>query len=211
MNKILKAAQFAAEAHEGQVRKYTNEPYVRHPARVAGLVSLIPWATEDMICAAYLHDTIEDCDVSYHDDLVPQFGKSVADLVDHLTDAFDKETHPELNRKARKALELDRIVLIPVEAKAVKLADIIDNLNGTDPTDKFALVFVEEKRTLLDRFMADLPDEEIAKLTSLMTEAWKIGNKLFEDANAALDRRKAEKAAKAQELSTSRHPSPPAS
>ena len=102
MNKILKAAEFATEAHEGQVRKYVNEPYVRHPARVAARVSLLPWATEEMVCAAYLHDTIEDCDVSYHDDLVPQFGKAVADLVDELTDAFTPETHPALNRKTRK-------------------------------------------------------------------------------------------------------------
>ena len=64
MNVIIKAAQFARKAHGGQKRKFSNEPYIHHPARVAARAMLLPETTEALVCAAWLHDVVEDCGVS---------------------------------------------------------------------------------------------------------------------------------------------------
>jgi len=57
----LKAKAFATKCHEDikQVRKYTGEPYINHPAAVVEIVRSVPH-TEAMLCAAWLHDTVED-------------------------------------------------------------------------------------------------------------------------------------------------------
>ena len=75
---IEKAIQFATEAHEGQIRKYTGEPYIVHPLAVMETVSTVEH-TDEMLMAAVLHDTVEDCDVTL-DDIVSHFGPIVADL-----------------------------------------------------------------------------------------------------------------------------------
>ena len=55
---VTKAALFAEKAHRGQLRKYTGEPYIVHPAEVAKIVSTLPEATDALICVAWLHDVI---------------------------------------------------------------------------------------------------------------------------------------------------------
>ena len=60
MSKVDDAMVFAAKAHEGQFRKGTRRPYIVHPIEVADIVSGMT-KDEDVICAAVLHDTIEDC------------------------------------------------------------------------------------------------------------------------------------------------------
>lgn len=149
---ILRAARFATAAHEGQLRKYVNEPYIYHPARVAARVSLLSWATPVMVAAAYLHDTIEDTGVTF-EELSQAFGEDVALLVNELTDQFPKgfigNLGLPLNRAARKELEAQRLGNASFAAQAIKLADIADNLIGQDPHDKFAPVFLAEKQRLL--------------------------------------------------------------
>jgi (p)ppGpp synthase/HD superfamily hydrolase len=65
MNLIIKAADLANIAHEGQKRKYNGRPYIEHLMRVAGRVTLLSDSTEEEIAAAWLHDVIEDCDEKY--------------------------------------------------------------------------------------------------------------------------------------------------
>jgi GTP pyrophosphokinase len=62
-NLILDAARFATQAHRGQVR-YDGEAYINHPMRVAGMVTIIMPTNEVMVAAGWLHDVVEDCDVS---------------------------------------------------------------------------------------------------------------------------------------------------
>ena len=57
---INDAMAFAARAHEGQFRKGTRRPYIVHPREVAEIVSTMT-DDEEIISAALLHDTIEDC------------------------------------------------------------------------------------------------------------------------------------------------------
>ncbi|MFD1079593.1 HD domain-containing protein, partial [Longispora fulva] len=60
------ALEFARNAHASQLRKYTGESYIEHPIRVATMVKTVPHTTE-MVCAAYLHDVVEDTPVSLED------------------------------------------------------------------------------------------------------------------------------------------------
>lgn len=143
------ALEFARKAHEGQQRKYTNEPYIEHPKRVAGIVRTVPHS-EEMICAAYLHDVVEDTPVS-HEDIEKRFGKKVAKLVHELTDEFMKENYPGLNRKERKKRETKRQAEISPEAKTIKLADVIDNTRDIIKNDKdFARRYIPEMEALVE-------------------------------------------------------------
>jgi len=85
-NLVQKAIEYATKAHEDQYRD-DGQPYIVHPARVAGLVSLCG-ADDTVIAAAWLHDTIEDTETTY-DDLVAEFGQEVADLVNEVTHEGD--------------------------------------------------------------------------------------------------------------------------
>src|SRR5690554_5996823 len=100
------ALEFARKAHAEQFRKYSNEPYIVHPIRVAELVKTVSHS-HDMVCAAYLHDVVEDTPVSI-DEIHAEFGQGIGDLVDELTDEFLKINYPHLNRSSRKQREVER-------------------------------------------------------------------------------------------------------
>lgn len=132
MNKILVAKEFARKAHVGQFRKYTGEPYIVHPFRVAAKVLSLPEATEDMVAAAYLHDVIEDCGVTAQQ-LADSFGPRVADYVVGLT-SFSKQCQSKANRAERKKMDLDYLRRQPNEVHIIKMCDRIDNLRDMRET-----------------------------------------------------------------------------
>lgn len=151
--RIEAAKQFSHEAHDsiGQVRKYSGQPYWTHTDKVAGIVASVG-GTEDMIIAAHLHDVVEDVNKGDYtlEGIRARFGDNVARLVGMLTDVFTKESFPSLNRKARKELERARIAETTVEAKTIKLADLLDNTASITEHDKdFAVVYLREKLELL--------------------------------------------------------------
>lgn len=140
-----RAMRFAFGAHEGQRRKYTDAPYITHPAAVAELVRGVPH-TEPMLAAAWLHDVVEDCGVTLVR-IESSFGSHVADLVSQLTDVSKPS---DGNRAKRKAKDLEHIRHAAPAAKTVKLADVINNSHNILPYDPdFAKVYLEEKRRLL--------------------------------------------------------------
>ena len=148
MNNVEKARVFATAAHAavGQVRKYTFEPYIVHPAEVVSIVATVPH-TNEMLAAAWLHDTVEDTGVSIVDIQV-EFGNEVASLVGWLTDVSKPE---DGNRDVRKAIDREHIAMAYADAQTVKLADLIANSRSIlahDPA--FAKVYLEEKRMLLE-------------------------------------------------------------
>ena len=79
---VRNAFEFAAEAHSGQMRK-SGEPYITHPVGVADIVASLK-LDELSLCAALLHDTVEDTDVTL-EDIETRFGAEVAALVDGVT------------------------------------------------------------------------------------------------------------------------------
>jgi (p)ppGpp synthase/HD superfamily hydrolase len=148
MNNVERARVFATAAHAAvkQVRKYTFEPYIVHPTEVAGIVASVPH-TNEMLAAAWLHDTVEDTGVSIVD-IHAEFGHEVAELVGWLTDVSTPEHG---NRAVRKALDRDHIACAPAAAQTVKLADLIANSSSIMAHDPaFARVYLAEKRMLLE-------------------------------------------------------------
>lgn len=127
-------------------RKYTNEPYILHLAAVAETVRSVPH-TEEMLCAAWLHDTVEDTPCTL-DEIENLFGAKIASLVEALTDVSKPE---DGNRKARKALDRAHTAKASPEAQTIKLADLIDNTSSIVQHDPdFAKVYMKEKELLLE-------------------------------------------------------------
>lgn len=87
------SATFARKAHEGQTRKFTGAPYYTHVERVAALVRKRTDRPE-LIAAAYLHDTMEDCGVTY-ETLAQHFGHAVANIVHALTNDDARKSNRE--------------------------------------------------------------------------------------------------------------------
>ena len=146
MSYETKARKFAERYHSGQTRKYTGEPYINHPEAVAELVRSVSHA-EEMIAAAWLHDTVEDTDATL-EDINCHFGYKVAALVEMLTDVSKPS---DGNREARKAIDCGHTAKASSEAKTIKLADLIDNSRSIIERDpKFAKVYLSEKAALLE-------------------------------------------------------------
>jgi (p)ppGpp synthase/HD superfamily hydrolase len=142
---VLQAREFAESAHQNQKRKYTGLPYFTHCEEVAQIVAFHQGTPEE-IAAAYLHDTVEDCNVTL-DEIEASFGKEVRDLVDQLTDVSRPE---DGNRAKRKAMDREHYRNASPGACTIKLADLISNsrtLAEHDP--KFAKVYFAEKKQLL--------------------------------------------------------------
>ncbi|MBU6518922.1 MULTISPECIES: HD domain-containing protein [Pantoea] len=138
------ARRYATQAHAdaGQRRKYTDEPYIVHPAAVAELVRSVS-DDEAMIAAAWLHDTVEDT-ASTLQDIEEHFGTRVAHLVDMLTDSAQPQAK---NRTARKLAHFRHTAEASPEAQTIKLADIIDNTRAIVQFDpNFARVYLVEKQ-----------------------------------------------------------------
>ncbi len=143
-----RARTFATAAHAaiGQVRKYTDEPYIAHPAAVVEIVRSRPH-TSEMIAAAWLHDVVEDT-VASIETIREEFGEQVAALVADLTDVSRPE---DGNRQARKSIDREHMAKASPSAKTIKLADLIDNTRSIVARDPdFAKVYLSEKRQLLE-------------------------------------------------------------
>ena len=83
MEKAERAYRFAADFHRDQ-RRRSGEPYINHPVEVALILSKDLHMDEDTICAALLHDTVEDTPATL-EQLTDLFGQTVAELVDGVT------------------------------------------------------------------------------------------------------------------------------
>ena len=144
IEKITKAYEYAKQLHEGQYRK-SGEEYICHPVAVAEIVAGLELDT-DSICAALLHDTLEDCaDKIDIEKIKKEFGPQVAELVDGLTKLVqirieDKEdAHMESLRKMFLAMAKD------VRVMFIKLADRLHNMRTLDaqPENKRRTIALE--------------------------------------------------------------------
>ena len=124
--KVERAYRFAAESHKEQ-RRRSGEPYINHPVEVAIILASDLHMDEDPICAALLHDTVEDTDATF-DELKEQFGETVAELVDGVT----KLTSIEVSSMDEKqALNLRKMFLAmskDIRVVIIKLADRLHNM-----------------------------------------------------------------------------------
>jgi (p)ppGpp synthase/HD superfamily hydrolase len=94
-------------------------------------------ASDEAIAAAWLHDTVEDTEVTLHD-VRQEFGGKVARLVDAVTDELGD------SREARKAGMYKKLAVAPVEARAVKLADRYANMKASIENPKKGAMYLKE-------------------------------------------------------------------
>lgn len=144
IEKITKAYEYARELHDGQFRK-SGEAYICHPVAVATIVFGLGLDT-DSICAALLHDTVEDCsDKVDLPKIRKEFGEQVEEMVDGLTKLVqipfnDKEDeHMENLRKMFLAMAKDIRVIF------IKLADRLHNMRtlNAQPAEKRRMIALE--------------------------------------------------------------------
>jgi (p)ppGpp synthase/HD superfamily hydrolase len=124
---VQRAMQLATHAHRDQ--KYGTQPYVVHLADVVARVKTITQDPE-VIAAAWLHDTIEDTQVTYGD-VERQFGKNVADMVWAVTGVGH-------NREAKMANAIEKIAKTP-GSELVKSADRLSNAAASKAEQKHKL------------------------------------------------------------------------
>ena len=144
---VRRAERYATEVHAriNHLRKYTKQPYQVHLKAVADRVATVT-GDEEVIAAAWLHDTVEDTPAT-HQDIEREFGPRVAHLVYELTDVSRPS---DGNRSMRKKIDREHLSLASAEAKTVKLADLIDNCEDICRNDeRFGRVFVAEMAELL--------------------------------------------------------------
>lgn len=128
MSLILAAAHFAREAHAKRKRKWSDRPYIEHPARVAAMITAHHFATEARVAAGWLHDVVEDEGITQEQLRRADFPQTTLHLVYHLTNQFTKENYPEMNRADRKIHEFGRLSACDIWVKIIKAFDRIDNL-----------------------------------------------------------------------------------
>lgn len=130
---LVRAIAFASEKHSSQRRKdAAKSPYINHPIALVDVLANEGNVTDiQILCAAALHDTIEDT-ATTADELKSIFGEKITSIVLELTD--DKS----LPKHVRKEKQIEHAPHCSPEAKVVKIADMICNLRNilaAPPTD----------------------------------------------------------------------------
>ena len=168
---------FATDAHAGQTRKYSPEPYIVHPVRVMETLAAAGMPLP-MLAAALLHDVVEDTPVTAEE--LSDFLFSVMEqsdaaetfqLVIALTDVYVKPAYPQWNRRKRKDMELQRVAQTSPHAQTIKYADIFDNVHEITSTDPdFAPRYLRECLAILQKI-----DKGNSALRKLAVDAVQAG------------------------------------
>ena len=129
LDRIAEAYHFSDAAHQGQFRK-SGEPYIHHPVAVAEILS--HWQLDGQtLCAALLHDVVEDTAVS-KDDITARFGKPVADLVDGVSKLDRIEFQSQQDAQAENFRKMLLAMARDVRVILIKLADRLHNMRTLD-------------------------------------------------------------------------------
>ena len=142
---IDKAIRFAAAAHKGMVRKGNNQPYIFHPLEVLNLVSMMT-DDDDILCAAVLHDTVEDTAASI-EDIKNEFGDRVAKLVGYESENKRGNVNKAATWLERKQEAIDCLKSVDdIGAKMVCLGDKVSNLRS------FHLLLLQQGEDMWNNF-----------------------------------------------------------
>lgn len=132
---IKNAYYMAKKAHECQFRE-SGEPYLIHPVAVAIIVIEMGLDT-DTICAALLHDVVEDTQYTY-DDIKAKFNNNIADLVEGVTKLDKLQYKSKEDQQAENAMKMLMAMANDVRVILIKLADRLHNMRTLKyrPLDK---------------------------------------------------------------------------
>jgi myo-inositol-1(or 4)-monophosphatase len=181
MDKIEKAMIFAYERHKTQKRKTNSCPYFVHLMDVVSILYK-EGASEDLICAGYLHDSVEDFEYTKvtGEEIRKEFGDKIANLVMAVT-----ETDKSLSWLERKTTSIEHLKTASREVKILKCADKLSNIRDIFRDSKnlektkYLLILRLEKNSkdILQRSLRAI--EEI-KDTEMYKEYKKLVAKIFD-------------------------------
>ena len=152
MEKFDRAVVFATRAHSGQRRRGSNVPYIIHPLEVATIAATLS-DDDDIMCAALLHDTVEDTDVTL-DEIEENFGPHVRQLVASETENKYRDIDPSLSWKRRKEESLLDLKNANEEEKMLWLSDKLSNMRS------FFRMYLEEDDELWQHFNMKDPQQQ---------------------------------------------------
>ncbi|MCR5067626.1 MAG: HD domain-containing protein [Erysipelotrichaceae bacterium] len=152
MEKFDRAVVFATNAHSGQTRRGSNVPYIIHPLEVATIAATLS-DDDDIMCAALLHDTVEDTDVTL-DEIEENFGPHVRQLVASETENKYRGIDPSLSWRQRKEESLVDLKNATEEEKMLWLADKLSNMRS------FFRMYLEEDDELWQHFNMKDPEQQ---------------------------------------------------
>lgn len=171
---ISKAIEYAATAHNGQLRKGSNIPYISHPITVMYYLIETWNCCDKLLTTAILHDVLENCDVNPKE-IEEIFGKEILEGVLHLT-----EPDKKLSWKERKTHTLNKILNdMPDNILYVACADKLHNLRSMHED------YLKIKNKLWDKFNA--PKESQKWYYTSLAEAFEYraktlkNKKIFQD------------------------------
>lgn len=125
VSKIQAAYEFANEMHKEQKRE-SGEPYITHPLSVADILVNLGMDT-DTICAALLHDVVEDTEATL-DDLKKRFGEDVANLVDGVTKLDQVALYSKEEQQAENIRKIFLSMAKDIRVIIIKLSDRLHNM-----------------------------------------------------------------------------------
>ncbi len=168
MELVKNAELFAKKKHSGMMRKDGITLYSKHLEDVVNRLKSLGVIDEELLCAGWLHDTIEDTDTTF-DDLHEQFGSRVVVLVTSLTKDMS------LTRKKREQIYVKQLKEASFDAKLIKLCDISANLSDLknwDASKSKKLRAVRKLRHYLSIIKNDLiTNQQYPKVITLMESA----------------------------------------
>lgn len=123
---IIRAFEFAKEAHKG-IRRRSGEPYILHPIAVARIASQEIGLGSTSICAALLHDVVEDTDFTV-EDIEQHFGKKIAQLVSGLTKISGGIFGSKASAQAENFRKLLLTMSEDIRVVLIKMADRLHNM-----------------------------------------------------------------------------------
>ena len=173
---IIKAYRFASKYHSGQKRD-EGSPYVIHVLRVTCLlIEELNVRDSDIICAAILHDTIEDTTLGLRK-IIDNFGDKVGEIVKNLTRGKRGET--EKNKYQRKYQKFLKAMKMDKTTRTIKVCDWLDNMMSwpyipkTHPSRRKLKRWLQEVETMyiplaltIDKRLADKMEIARGKLKS---------------------------------------------
>jgi guanosine-3',5'-bis(diphosphate) 3'-pyrophosphohydrolase len=163
---VRKATAFAMERHEGAFRRKSGLPYIVHPIEVMSIVKKYKESKniDSLLCAALLHDTLEDTETSY-DELVQEFGEMAASIVQELTN-----DEAECDRIGKEAYMSQKLLGLTDYALVIKLADMLANCSDSPAGNMMERIGRNLSHLIANRKLTGTQEKLVRELRELFEE-----------------------------------------
>ena len=199
ISKLVAAYEYAAQCHEGQTRS-SGEPYIIHPVTVAYILLDLGMDT-DTLCAALLHDVVEDT-AATREDVQKRFGHDVAMLVEGVTKLAKVPTFTKEQQQAENVMKILLAMSQDIRVMIIKLADRLHNMRTLQyrpPAKQQATAFetMNVYAPIAHRLGITSVQEELEDLSFYYLDPF-----AYEEIESLLDRNKEEREAFIESIKT---------